>query len=429
MEFSESVDYLYGLGNEILAMKLGLETIRSLCLELGSPQDSFPAVHIAGTNGKGSTAAMTEAILRAGGVRTGLFTSPHLLSITERIRVGGEPIPPDQFAMLGGRVRAAGERLVESGRLPAPPTFFEQVTAIGFLWFAEQRVELAVLEVGMGGRLDATNICRPLVTAITPVGLDHQQYLGDTLAAIAGEKAGIIKPGIPVVVAPQEPEAKEVILARAEECGAPVIDGVVDAELVSYTPDLRSWVEFRSGRGSFDACLSLRGRHQAINARTAIAIVEVLQSTGLSIETEAIVAGLENCYWPGRLDLRPGPSGRTLLIDGAHNEAGAVVLADFLRECCRRRPLTLIFGALRDKDVAKIGERLFPLFEQIIVTGIANPRAFDPAEIVVAGEVERSYGLLDALEIAGRVTPPDGLIVVSGSLYLVAEVLALNAGW
>jgi dihydrofolate synthase/folylpolyglutamate synthase len=429
MEFSESVDYLYSLGNEILAMKLGLETIRSLCLELGSPQDSFPAVHIAGTNGKGSTAAMTEAILRAGGVRTGLFTSPHLISITERIRVGGEPIPPDQFAMLGGRVRAAGERLVESGRLPAPPTFFEQVTAIAFLWFAEQRVELAVLEVGMGGRLDATNICRPLVTAITPVGLDHQQYLGDTLAAIAGEKAGIIKPGIPVVVAPQEPEAQVVILARAEECGAPVIDGGVEVEPVSHTPDLRQWVEFRTERGSFDACLSLRGRHQAINARTAIAIVEVLRSTGLSIDTEAIVAGLENCYWPGRLDLRSGPLGRTILIDGAHNEAGAVVLADFLRECCRRRPLTLIFGAMRDKDVAKIGEQLFPLFEQIIVTGIANPRALDPAEIVVAGEVERAAGLLEALEIAGRVTPPEGLIVVAGSLYLVAEVLALNSGW
>lgn len=429
MEFSEAVDYLYGLGNEILAMKLGLETIRCLCLELGSPQDSFPAVHIAGTNGKGSTAAMTEAILRAGGVRTGLFTSPHLISITERIRVGGEPIPPDQFAMLGGRVRAAGERLVESGRLPAPPTFFEQVTAIAFLWFAEQRVELAVLEVGMGGRLDATNICRPLVTAITPVGLDHQQYLGDTLAAIAGEKAGIIKPGIPVVLAPQEPEAQVVILARAEECGAPVIAGGVEVEPISLTPDLRQWVELHTERESFDACLSLRGRHQAINARTAIAIVEVLRSTGLSIETGAIVAGLENCYWPGRLDLRSGPSGRTILIDGAHNEAGAVVLADFLREFCRRRPLTLIFGAMRDKDVAKIGERLFPLFEQIIVTGIANPRALDPAEIVVGGEVERASGLLEALEIAGRVTPPEGLIVVAGSLYLVAEVLALNSGW
>ena len=185
MEFSESVEYLYGLGHEVLAMKLGLETIRLLSRELGSPHEAFPAIHIAGTNGKGSTAAMTEAILRAAGYRTGLYTSPHLLSITERMRVDGEPIPQDQFTRLATQVRMAGEQLVEQGQLPAPPTFFEQVTAIGYLWYAEQRVDLAVLEVGMGGRLDATNICRPVVTAITPVGLDHQQYLGETIAAMA----------------------------------------------------------------------------------------------------------------------------------------------------------------------------------------------------------------------------------------------------
>ena len=428
MEFSESVDYLYGLGNEILAMKLGLETIRLLAVELGSPQESFPAIHIAGTNGKGSTAAMTEAILRAGGVRTGLYTSPHLISITERIRVGGEPIPAEQFARLATVVRAAGERLVTRGQLPASPTFFEQVTAIAFLWFAEQQVELAVLEVGMGGRLDATNICRPMVTAITPVGLDHQQYLGETIGAIAGEKAGILKPGIPVVIAPQEPSARDVILARAAEVGAPVAGVEIAAETVSRTVDLRQWVEFQTGRGSFDACLSLRGDHQRRNATTAVAIIEVLASAGWSIGPNSIVAGLENCYWPGRLDLRSGPAGRAVLSDGAHNEAGAWVLADFLGDYCAGRPLTLVFGAMRDKDLAAIARPLFPLFGRIVLTGIDNPRALDPEEIDLAevgidGEAERVAMVGGALELAARLTPPEGLIVVAGSLYLVGEVL------
>lgn len=425
MEFSESVEYLYGLGHEVLAMKLGLETIRLLSRELGSPHEAFPAIHIAGTNGKGSTAAMTEAILRAAGCRTGLYTSPHLLSITERMRVDGEPIPQDQFARLATQVRMAGERLVEQGLLPAPPTFFEQVTAIGYLWFAGQRVDLAVLEVGMGGRLDATNICRPVVTAITPVGLDHQQYLGETIAAIAGEKAGIIKAGIPVVVAPQEPPARAVIMARAVECDAPVIEGQVTAELVRRTVDLRQWVEFQCGLGSFDACLSLRGDHQRVNAATAVAVIEALVSRGWTVGTDAITSGLEQTFWPGRLDLRSGPAGRPLLIDGAHNQAGAAVLRDFLVSYCADRPLTLIFGAMRDKDVAEMTSRLFPIFKTIVLTGIDNPRALDPAEISTAANVERAPDIAAALELAAPLTPRTGLIVVAGSLYLVGEVLEL----
>ena len=425
MEFSESVEYLYGLGHEVLAMKLGLETIRLLSRELGSPHETFPAIHIAGTNGKGSTAAMTEAILRAAGCRTGLYTSPHLLSITERMRVDGEPIPQDQFARLATQVRMAGERLVEQGLLPAPPTFFEQVTAIGYLWFAGQRVDLAVLEVGMGGRLDATNICRPMVTAITPVGLDHQQYLGETIAAIAGEKAGIIKAGIPVVVAPQEPPARAVIMARAVECDAPVIEGQVTAELVRRTVDLRQWVEFQCGLGSFDACLSLRGDHQRVNAATAVAVIETLVSRGWTVGTDAITTGLEQTFWPGRLDLRSGPAGRPLLIDGAHNQAGAAVLRDFLVSYCADRPLTLIFGAMRDKDVAEMTSRLFPIFKTIVLTGIDNPRALDPAEISTAANVERAPDIAAALELAAPLTPRTGLIVVAGSLYLVGEVLEL----
>src|SRR5262245_32750214 len=206
MSFEEAIKYLYSLGNETLAMKLGLESVRALAHALNDPQRRFPAIHIAGTNGKGSTSAMTASILRAAGLRAGLYTSPHLVSIAERIRIGDDEIAPDAFARLAAVVRAAGERLVAENALPAAPTFFEQMTMIAYLYFAERKVDLAVLEVGLGGRLDATNICEPIVTAITPVGFDHQKYLGDTLASIAGEKAGIVKPSAPVVVAPQSSE-------------------------------------------------------------------------------------------------------------------------------------------------------------------------------------------------------------------------------
>src|SRR5262245_4285301 len=224
MNFEEATEYLYSLGNETLAMKLGLESVRALASALDDPQRKFPAVHIAGTNGKGSTAAMTASVLRAAGLRPGLYTSPHLVSITERIRIGDDEIAPDEFERLATDVRAAGERLVAESALPAPPTFFEQVTMIAYLYFAERKLDLAVLEVGLGGRLDATNICEPVVTAITPVGFDHQKYLGDTLASIAGEKAGIVKPGAPVVVAPQSGEAMTAIIARCRELNAPMIE-------------------------------------------------------------------------------------------------------------------------------------------------------------------------------------------------------------
>src|SRR5262247_3839328 len=207
MNFEEATEYLYSLGNETLAMKLGLESVRALARALDDPQRKFPAIHIAGTNGKGSTAAMTASVLRAAGLRAGLYTSPHLVSITERIRIGDDEIAPDEFARLATDVRAAGERLVADSALPASPTFFEQVTMIAYLYFAEREVDLAVMEVGLGGRLDATNICEPVVTAITPIDFDHQNYLGDTLSSIAGEKAGIIKSGVPLVIAPQPGEA------------------------------------------------------------------------------------------------------------------------------------------------------------------------------------------------------------------------------
>jgi len=407
--------------------RLGLERIREMLERLGRPQDQLPPVfHIAGTNGKGSTAAMTDAILREAGYRTGLYTSPHLISITERFRVAGQEIEQDEFARLATTVRKAGEQLVREGKLEMPPTFFEQVTMIAYLHFAECEIDLAVLEVGLGGRLDATNICLPAVTAITPVGFDHQQYLGHRLAEIAGEKAGIIKPNIPVIVAPQEEEGMKAIAVRAAASGAPLIP--VSGQFTA-TPD-GEFGRYRLRYGPYDAPLSLRGWHQATNAMTAIHIAEQLNQRGWRIEQTAIEAGLSNTVWPGRLQLveAPGIPAR-LLLDGAHNAAGAQVLREFLDEHCRDIPLTMIFGTLRDKAPKEMAEILFPAAQKVILTKANNSRAAEPRELaqslaLLHNDIACMGNLREALAEAGRTMTRNGLIVVCGSLYLVGEALA-----
>jgi len=425
MNYAEATAYLYGLGHEMRAMKLGLESMRALARTCGDPQRRFPAVHIAGTNGKGSTAAMTEAILRAAGWQVGLYTSPHLVEVTERIRVDGRGIAPAEFARLATEVRARCERLVSDGELPAPPTFFEQVTMIAFLHFATPEVELVVLEVGLGGRLDATNICEPLVTAITPVSVDHQQYLGEQLAAIAGEKAGIIKLGIPVVVAPQENSAMEVIAARSRNLDAPLVPVCAEPDEPSVAgADGCYRFRRRTMRAEYDVSLNLRGRHQIGNALTAIGIADQLSASGLALPPAAVTAGLGRVDWPGRLELVAGVP--ALLLDGAHNPAGARVLRDFLDEHCSGRPITLIFGAMSDKAIVEISTILFPVAATVIATRIANPRSADPAEIAaLAGAGQPRLVAEDstrALAEARRLTPPDGLICACGSLYLVGEL-------
>ena len=428
MNFEEATEYLYSLGNETLAMKLGLESVRALARGLDDPQLKFPAVHIAGTNGKGSTAAMTASVLRSAGLRAGLYTSPHLVSITERIRIEGDEIAPDEFARLATAVRAAGERLVAENILPAPPTFFEQVTMIAYLYFAERKVDLAVLEVGLGGRLDATNICEPVVTAITPVGFDHQKYLGDTLASIAGEKAGIVKPGAPVVIAPQSGEAMAAIVARCEELNAPMIvtsdpfdiEAARDGENVG-----RYRFRYRTSRDEYALRLRLRGRHQTTNAVVAIHIAEQLRVAGFDIPQSAVVEGLNNAEWPGRLEIiRPSPLQAPLLLDGAHNAAGARALRDFLDEHFRSTPISIIFGVMADKAIGEMGDILFPAANQVIVTRIASPRAAEPGAIAESShsDVIRIENAGEALTEALRITQPDGLIVVCGSLFLIGEV-------
>jgi dihydrofolate synthase / folylpolyglutamate synthase len=428
MNFEEATEYLYSLGNETLAMKLGLESVRALARALGDPQRKFPAIHIAGTNGKGSTAAMTASVLRAAGSRAGLYTSPHLVSITERIRIDGDEIAPDEFARLATDVRDASERLVSDNTLPAPPTFFEQVTMIAYLYYAERKVDLAVLEVGLGGRLDATNICEPIVTAITPVGFDHQRYLGDTLASIAAEKAGIVKPGVPVVIAPQSVEAMKTIVARCEELNAPMIvtSGPFDVEAASDIENVgRYRFRYRATRDEYALRLRLRGRHQITNAVVAIHIAERLRAAGFDISQSAIVEGLNNAEWPGRLEMiRPSPSQSPLLLDGAHNADGARALRDFLDEHFHSTPITIIFGAMADKAIGEMGEILFPAANQVIVTKIASPRAAEPSAIAESShkDVIRIENAGEALTEALRITPQRGLICVCGSLFLVGAI-------
>jgi len=438
MNFKEAADYLYSLGNEMQAMKLGLESIGMLAGRFEHPERKFPSVHIAGTNGKGSTAAMVDAILRAGKWRTGFYSSPHLVSITERIRIDGQAISEGEFALLATRVRETSERLVTMKQLESVPTFFEQVTMIAFLFFAGRNVDLAVLEVGMGGRLDATNICRPVVTAITPIGFDHQHCLGDTLTAIAGEKAGILKPGIPAVIAPMKGEAIAAVTARADVVEAPVIlveDEVRAADLlrievVSGTEALRHtgkcYLGYRNSRAEYAAWINLRGRHQAINALTAIHIAEEVKRAGFGIPLGAVNQGLSEVVWPGRLEIVDPINGNpAMLLDGAHNLSGAVTLRAFLDEHFSDRQITMIFGVMRDKEVGSMAELLFPAARRIILTRVDNPRTVDPADIAAPDEVVRIGSAAEALTAARQATSRDGLIVICGSLYLIGEIKAL----
>ncbi len=427
MNFSESLHYLYSLGNEMLAMKLALESITALCQALGNPQDQYKIVHIAGTNGKGSTAAMVEAIALAAGHRVGLYTSPHLVSITERIRINGNDIAEIDFARLTTQVRAACEKLIAEKTLPALPTYFEQVTAIGLSFFAEQNIDLAILEVGLGGRLDATNVCHPTVCAITPISFDHQEYLGQQITDIAGEKAGIIKAKVPVVVASQTPEAHTTITSIAKKMNAPLveIDAPENCALIDEASTGMFHFQYHTTLADYSVQLNLRGEHQITNARTAIHIAEQLRGQGLCIAKSAIEDGLQNVNWVGRLEVIDF-QGKQILLDGAHNLAGAAMLQHFLRDYEKEIPITMIFGAMSDKAIAGMAELLFPFATTIIATRVNNVRSADPIVIAdaatqLAAPSQITESVSAALQLALQETPANGLICVCGSLYLIGE--------
>ncbi|HWS99604.1 MAG TPA: folylpolyglutamate synthase/dihydrofolate synthase family protein [Pyrinomonadaceae bacterium] len=432
MRFDEALSYLLSLGHETLAIKLGLTNTERLLAALGDPQKSFPSVQIAGTNGKGSTAVMLERVARAAGVKTGLYTSPHLVSITERVRVDGQEITREEFARLTALVRATAERLVSDGTLPALPTFFEHVTAIALAAFAESRAGLAILETGLGGRLDATTTARAEVVAITPVALDHQEYLGETLSEIASEKAAIIRPGVAAVVAPQSEEALEVILKRCAECGvAPRMAAAREPEVIGADETGRLRVNFETGEDRYESIrLALRGRHQIVNAQVAIALAETLRERGFPLTRAAIIEGLETASHAGRLEFRR-IAGHDFLFDGAHNPAGARALRDFLDEFVHA-PVTLLFGAMRDKALTEIAATLFPAANNLILTQPASPRAATPETLarLVPHDFDSSRITLapsaaEAVNAALAETPPAGIICVTGSLYLVGEVQSI----
>jgi len=411
--YRDTVRFLYALGNESRTARLGLERIEALLGELGHPERRPGIIHVAGTNGKGSTCAMLESALREAGWRTGLFTSPHLVEPTERIRIDGEPVPEEAFSHAFDQVHAAAEALLAREAIDAHPTYFECATAMAFLVFREREVDRVVLEVGMGGRLDATNVVTPELCVVTPVDLDHERYLGKSLRAIAAEKAGIIKPGIPVVLAEQQPEAEAVLVEQARRVGAPVVRAA-DWQVEELSVHARG-SSFHA-RGYRIEC-ALAGRHQVANALTALAALDLL-----GVRQESIQRGIARARWPGRLEYFDGCP--QILLDGAHNPAGTRALAEYLRAFCAHRRITLIYGAMRDKAVEESAGLLFPLAEELILTAPRQARAARPEAVRDLAAHPRCRIAPD-IESAFRLAGGADLVLVTGSLFLVGEARAL----
>jgi dihydrofolate synthase/folylpolyglutamate synthase len=528
LSYDSAVANLYALGHELArtpSHKFDLAHMRVLLAALGHPEQRFPALLIAGTNGKGSTAATLASILRAG-YRTALYTSPHLVRLNERIRINGEPIADQDFAAIHDRVEEIADRLVAAEQLPWHPSFFEMLTAIAFEHFAQMKVDIAVLEVGMGGRLDATNVVEPLISVITDISLDHQKFLGNTIAEIAGEKAGIIHPGGVVVTLPQHPAANDVIGNAVLERGAraasavpyvPFVSPAADAHGVGHAcprdhNDACSTVEaqnFRNGeparatveahgfRNGETVCSSVEahgfsranqaseeegalapvprtsyplevmgeeilvespliGRHQYRNIALAIAAAVELNSIQVGPATPAgngrvgtaapscpgersspefrisptdIARGIRQTFWPGRFQIIPAhDSWPELVLDVAHNPAGAWALRSALSQHYGDRPLTFLFGAMRDKAIAEIAEILFPLAQQVIATRADNPRSAAPEEIRDAAartgaDVIAAPSVPAALARARALAGSKGLVVITGSIYIVGEAM------
>ena len=442
MSYQAAISRMYALGHELAqspARKFDLAHMRTLLAALENPERSFPAVVIAGTNGKGSTAATLAAILQASGLNTGLYTSPHLIRLNERIRINGQAVSDDTFAMLHDMVDRTAERLVGEGELPWHPSFFEMMTAIAFEHFARAKVNIAVLEVGMGGRLDATNVVDSVVSVVTDISLDHQKFLGNTVAEIAREKAGIIRPGGVVVTLPQQPQANDVIGNAILDAQARGVNAVPYVPPVS--PASRQYATVSSASPvpveryplqvmgeQITVETPLIGRHQLRNVALAIATAEELARQGFPVTARSIETGVRNTHWPGRFQVIPASTSRPQFVfDAAHNPAGAWALRSALSTLYDGKRLIFLFGVMRDKAIGEIAEILFPLAEHVILTQADNPRSATPEEIRqstrVVSEVEETVSLTAALERAQQLAAADGIVVVAGSIYLVGEVM------
>ncbi len=400
----DPLTYLFSL--EQFGIKFGLDNIFALVARLGHPERAFRTIHVAGTNGKGSVTAMVDTALRAAGHRSARFTSPHLVDLTERFVIDGRAVSRDALFDAIADVRQAIDALRDEGILAVQPTFFEVTTAVAFELFRRAGVEVAVVEVGLGGRLDATNVVSPMATAITSIAFDHQLYLGSTLREIAIEKAGIIKPGVPVVVGVLDAEAAAAIDEVARERGAEVIR-TSPGEVEGFT-------------------IGLRGSHQRANAAVARTLLAVVDARGLAVPPAAIATGLATVEWPGRLDWRRLADGREALLDAAHNPAGAVALASYLKDL-PGPALPLVFAAMRDKDIRDMLSVLLPVTSRLVVTRAPMARSADPSAILTLARgiapsldmsAEASVGA--ALDRAWRAS---SRIVVAGSIFLLGEVI------
>jgi dihydrofolate synthase / folylpolyglutamate synthase len=450
VSYQSALARMYALGHELAhtpSHKFDLAHMRVLLAALENPERRFPSVLIAGTNGKGSTAATLASILRASGLHAGLYTSPHLVRMNERIRIDGQEVDDDKFALIHDLVDRTAERLVEDGELPWHPSFFEMLTAMAFEHFATSKVDIAVLEVGMGGRLDATNVVEPKVSVITDISLDHQKFLGNSIAEIAREKAGIIRPHGVVITLPQSPQANDVI------GNAIVASDAVAVNAAKYVPPLTPaspipWAGAarertglaaqRAPRSSYPLQVMgkeilvetpLLGRHQLRNVALAIASAEELNQQGFPMTAEAIAEGIRRTQWPGRFQVLPATAhAPETVFDVAHNPAGAWALRSTLSSCYEDRRLVFVFGAMRDKAIAEIAEILFPLAERVIAASAANPRSATPDEIREAAsrtgaDIEAATDVRSAIERACQLSTDHSVVVITGSIYVVGEAM------
>jgi dihydrofolate synthase/folylpolyglutamate synthase len=440
--YESAVNYLLALGHELASnRKFDLAHMRRLAEALGNPQRKLQSVLIAGTNGKGSTAATLASIVQTAGYRTGLYTSPHLLRVNERIQINQEPISDAEFAVIYGRVERCANELVERGELPWHPSFFEMLTAMAFEYFASTGVELAVLEVGLGGRLDATNIVDPLISVITDIDFDHQNFLGNTLPEIAHEKAGIMRPKGTVVLLPQHPIVNETLGKEIISRDARSVSAVKN--MASMTPAAEELTGDRVvSQNQFTLAVMgkeikvdfpLPGRHQLRNLALAITAAEELNKFGFHIAAEDIEQGIHSTNWPARFQVIPPADGfPEVVLDVAHNPAGAWALRSALSTFYEGRSLTFIFGAMRDKAIGEIAEIIFPLADRVIATHAENPRAASPQQIAELGahaqtEILQANTVQEALDRACTMSGPKGVIVITGSIYIVGEALGIFA--